>query len=88
MARRIKAADVERFIVDHGHESSEFAAGEWDPGFRVGRAGPRCVHVFYDGHGEADQLDALTTELRAAGYHVVPSQQDRGGRRRLEVTQP
>lgn len=88
MARRIKAASVEQFLRDQGHEFSEFEAGEWDPGFRVAQAGPRQVNVFYDGPGEADQLEAITTELRAAGYHVVPSQQDHGGRRRLEVTRP
>ncbi|SHI66236.1 hypothetical protein [Streptomyces sp. 3214.6] len=86
MPRRIKAASVERLLIDQGHPFSEFEAGEWDPGFRVAQAGPRHVHVFYDGPGEADQLEALTAELRAAGYHVVPTQQDRGGRRRLEVT--
>lgn len=88
MARCIRASSVERLLIDQGHEFSEFQAGEWDPGFRVAPAGTRCVHVFYDGPGESDQLEALTAELRAAGYHVVPSQQDRGGRRRLEVTRP
>lgn len=88
MARRIKAASVERLLIDQGHVSSEFEAGEWDPGFRVTQAGPRHVHLFYDGPGEADQLEALTAELRAAGYHVWPTQQDRGGRQRLEVTRP
>ncbi|MGW1001756.1 hypothetical protein [Streptomyces sp. NPDC002520] len=88
MARRIKAADVDRLLIDQGHEFSEFEAGEWDPGFRVAQAGPRQVNVFYDGPGEADQLAAVTTGLRAKGYHVVPTQQDRGGRRRLEVTRP
>ncbi|GAB2714676.1 hypothetical protein [Streptomyces bullii] len=88
MARRIKAASVERFLIDRGHEFSEFEAGDWDPGFRVAQAGPRRVHVFWDGPGEADQLDAITTELRAEGYHVVATRQPRGGRRRLEVTRP
>jgi hypothetical protein len=88
MARRIKATSVEQFLRDQGHEFSEFEAGEWDPGFRVAQAGTRAVHVFYDGPGEADQLDAITTELRAADYHVIATQQDRGGRRRLEVTRP
>ncbi|MDX3026757.1 hypothetical protein [Streptomyces scabiei] len=88
MARRIRAASVERLLTDQGHEFSEFEGGEWDPGFRVAQAGPRRTHVFYDGPGEADQLAAITDELRAAGYHVVPSQQGRGGRRRLEVTRP
>ncbi|WP_230396165.1 hypothetical protein [Streptomyces blattellae] len=88
MAQRIKAASVQRLLIDKGHEFSEFEAGEWDPGFRVAQAGRRGVHVFYDGPGEADQLEAITTELRAAGYHVVPTQQERGGRRRLEVTRP
>lgn len=88
MARRIKTASIERLLVDQGHEFSEFAAGDWDPGFRVQQAGIRAVHVFYDGPGEADQLDAITGELREVGYHVVATQQDRGGRRRLEVTRP
>ena len=88
MARRIKAASVRQLLVDHGHEFSEFEAGEWDPGFRVVQAGTRKVHVFYDGPGEAEQLEAITAELRAAGYAVVATQQDRGGRRRLEVTRP
>ncbi|WP_416976672.1 hypothetical protein [Streptomyces sp. T028] len=88
MARRIRAASVEQLLIDQGHEFSEFEAGEWDPGFRVVQAGTRSVHVFYDGPGEADQLEAITAELRAAGYHVVATQQDRGGRRRLEVTRP
>jgi hypothetical protein len=88
VARRIKAADVERFLIDQGHEFSEFEAGEWDPGVRVAQGGPRQVNVFYDGPGEADQLANITTELRAGGFHVVVTQQDRGGRRRLEVTRP
>lgn len=88
MARRIRASSVERLLIDSGHEFSEFEGGEWDPGFRVAQAGPRQVNVFYDGPGEADQLEAITTEFRAAGYHVVATQQDRGGRRRLEVTRP
>jgi hypothetical protein len=88
VAQRIRAASVRHLLVDQGHEFSEFEAGEWDPGFRVAQAGRRAVHVFYDGPGEADQLAAITEELRAAGYHVVATQQDRGGRRRLEVTRP
>ncbi|MHC3474655.1 hypothetical protein ACYF6T_39000 [Streptomyces sp. 7R007] len=88
MAQRIRAASVRQLLIDQGHEFSEFEAGEWDPGFRVEQGGLRQVHVFYDGPGEADRLAAITTELRAAGYHVVPTQQDRGGRRRLEVTRP
>lgn len=88
MGRRIKAGRVRQLLIDGGHEFSEFEAGEWDPGFRVAQGGTRAVHVFYDGPGEADQLEAITAELRAAGYHVIATQQDRGGRRRLEVTQP
>lgn len=88
MTQRIKAADVERLLIDRGHEFSEFEGGEWDPGFHVTQADPRQVNVFYDGPGEADQLEAITTELREAGFHVVATQQDRGGRRRLEVTRP
>ncbi|MCI3277484.1 hypothetical protein [Streptomyces cylindrosporus] len=88
MARRIKAASVERLLIDQGHKFSEFEGGEWDPGFRVAQGGTRYVFVFYDGPGEAEQLEAITTELRAAGYHVVATQQDRSGRRRLEVTRP
>ncbi|WP_406168937.1 hypothetical protein [Streptomyces sp. NBC_00996] len=88
MGRRIRAASVERLLIDQGHEFSEFEGGDWDPGVRVAQAGTRAVHVFYDGPGEADQLDSITAELRAAGYHVVATQQDRGGRWRLEVTRP
>jgi hypothetical protein len=88
MARLIKAASVDRLLLDHGLERSEFEGGDWDPGFRVAQAGRRAVHVFWDGPGEADQLDAITSELRAEGLHVVQTQQDRGGRRRLEVTRP
>lgn len=87
MACRMKAADVERLLADRGHQFSEFE-GDWDPGYRVAQAGRRQVHVFWDGPGEADQLKAITAGLRDAGYHVVPSQQDRSGRRRLEVTRP
>ncbi|MGW6292449.1 hypothetical protein [Streptomyces sp. NPDC055058] len=88
MAQRIRAAAVEDFLRCQGHEFSEFEAGDWDPGVRVAQAGRRAVHVFWDGPGEADQLDTITHELRAGGYHVVATQQDRGGRRRLEVTRP
>ncbi|GHA01123.1 hypothetical protein ACFOOM_12390 [Streptomyces echinoruber] len=88
MAQRIKAADVERFLRAQGHEFSRFESGDWDPGVRVAQAGRRAVHVFWDGPGEADQLAAITTELRDAGFHVVATQQERGGRRRLEVTRP
>ncbi|SMF86695.1 hypothetical protein [Streptomyces sp. Amel2xC10] len=88
MARRIRAAAVEDVLRCQGHDFSEFEGGDWDPGVRVAQAGPRQVNVFWDGPGEADQLDTLTGELRAAGYHVVATQQDRGGRRRLEVTIP
>lgn len=88
MARRIRDATVKQLLIDGGHEFSEFEAGEWDPGFRVAQAGTRAVHVFYEGPGEADQLDAIITELRDVGYHVVATQQDHGGRRRLEVTRP
>lgn len=88
MARRIRAASVEQLLTDEGHPLSEFWDGDWDPGFRVAQAGTRAVHVFWDGPGEAEQLDTLTPELRADGYHVVATQQDRGGRRRLEVTRP
>lgn len=86
MGRRIKEAAVRRLLVDEGHEFSEFQGGDWDPGFRVAQGGTRYVFVFYDGPGEAGQLEAITVELRAAGYHVVATQQERGGRRRLEVT--
>lgn len=88
MARRIKAAQIEGLLVGNGHDLSEFEAEEWDPGFRVAQAGPRQVNVFFDGPGEADQLAAVATELRLKDYHVVITQQDRGGRRRLEVTRP
>ncbi|MEU9208503.1 hypothetical protein AB0D27_11250 [Streptomyces sp. NPDC048415] len=88
MGRHIRAASVGKVLVDKGHEHSEFEGGDWDPGFRVAQAGPRQVNVFWDGPSEADQLTAITAELRAEGYHVVPTQQDHGGRRRLEVTRP
>jgi hypothetical protein len=88
LAQRIRAASVRQFLIDQGHEFSEFEGGEWDPGIRVTQAGTRSVHVFWDGPGEADQLEAIATELRAGGYHVVATQQDHGGRRRLEVTRP
>ncbi|MET9122964.1 hypothetical protein [Streptomyces sp. NPDC004528] len=88
MAQRIKAAAVDRFLVDQGHEHSEFEGGDWDPGVRIAQAGRRAVHVFWDGPDEAAQLEVITAELRTEGYQVVPTQQDRGGRRRLEVTRP
>lgn len=88
MVRRIKEASVRRLLIDNGHEFSEYEAGEWDPGFRVAQGGTRYVFVFWDGPGEADQLEAITVELRAAGYDVIATQQERGGRRRLEVTRP
>lgn len=88
MGRRIKAGAVEHLLVDNGHRLSEFWDGDWDPGVRVAQGGTRMVFVFYDGPGEADQLDAVTAELRAAGYHVVATQQEGAGRRRLEVTRP
>ncbi|MFJ2004757.1 hypothetical protein [Streptomyces chartreusis] len=88
MAQRIRESSVRQLLINNGHEFSEFEAGEWDPGFRVAQAGRRVVHVFWDGPGEADQLETITAELRAAGLHVVATQQDRGGRRRLEVTRP
>jgi len=86
--RRIRASSVERFLIDAGREFSEFSGGDWDPGIRVVQAGIRGVHVFWDGRGEPDQLDTITGELRAGGFRVVATQQDRGGRRRLEVTRP
>ncbi|WP_262059714.1 hypothetical protein [Streptomyces sp. STR69] len=88
MGRLIRASSVDRFLVDKGHEHSEFEGGDWDPGVRVAQSGRRIVHVFWDGPGEADQLAAITIELREAGYHVQPQQMRGGGRRRLEVTRP
>ncbi|WP_432169103.1 hypothetical protein [Streptomyces sp. 1222.5] len=88
MARIIRAWDIDRQLIDWGHEHSEFEGGDWDPGFRVAQGGRRQVNVFWDGPGEQDQLRNIAEELRQAGYHVVPTQQDRGGRRRLEVTLP
>lgn len=88
VGRRIRAASVEQLLTGNGHPLSEFWDGDWDPGFRIAQGGTRYVFVFYDGPSEADQLTAITPELRAAGYHVVLTQQDRGGRRRLEVTRP
>jgi len=86
--RRIKAASVEQLLTGNGHKLSEFWDGDWDPGFRVAQGGTRVVFVFYDGHDEADQLDAVTAELRGAGYHVVATHQEGAGHRRLEVTRP
>jgi hypothetical protein len=88
MARLIRADSVERILTNKGYEHSDFVDGVWDPGVRVAQAGRRMVTVFWDGPGEADQLTAITAELREAGYHVVATQQDHGGRRRLEVTRP
>ncbi|WP_073946498.1 hypothetical protein [Streptomyces kebangsaanensis] len=88
MAQRIKAATIEDFLRDRGREFSEFEGGDWDPGVRVAQAGRRMATVFWDGPGEADQLKTIETELREGGYHVVATQQERGGRRRLEVTLP
>jgi len=88
VGRLIRAASVDRFLIDKGHEHSEFGAGDWDPGFRVAQEGRRMVHVFWDGPGEADQLAAIAAELRAEGLHVHASQMRGGGRRRLEVSRP
>lgn len=88
MARRIKAHAVHEFLIGNGHADSDFDGVDWDPGCRTTQAGPRQVNVFWDGPGEPDRLQELTAELRAAGYHVHATQQDRGGRRRLEVTLP
>ena len=88
MGRLIRAASVDRLLIDKGHEHSEFEAGDWDPGFRAVQDGRRQVNVFWDGPAEADQLAAITEELRQAGYHVHASQMRGGGRRRLEVTRP
>lgn len=88
MGRHIRAASVDKVLVDLGHEHSEFEGGDWDPGVRVAQAGRRMVHVFWDGPGEADELTAITGELREAGFHVHASQMRGGGRRRLEVSWP
>lgn len=88
MGRHIRAASVDKVLVDNGHEHSEFEGGDWDPGVRVVQAGRRMVHVFWDGPGEADELTAITTELRECGFHVHASQMAGGGRRRLEVSRP
>ncbi|MEU8907013.1 hypothetical protein [Streptomyces mirabilis] len=88
MGRHIRAASVDKVLIDLGHEHSEFEGGDWDPGARVVQAGRRMVHVFWDGPGEADQLTAITAELREAGFHVHASQMRGGGRRRLEVSWP
>ncbi|MGW3152727.1 hypothetical protein [Streptomyces sp. NPDC001089] len=88
MAQRIRAAAVEDSLRAQGHEFSEFEGGDWDPGVRIAQAGRRAVHVFWDGPDEAAQLETVTAELQTEGYQVVPTQQDRGGRRRLEVTRP
>lgn len=88
MGRLIRQASVDQALADQGYARSEFEDGEWDPGVRAVQAGRRTVHVFWDGPGEADQLAAITNDLREAGYHVHASQMPGGGRRRLEVTRP
>ncbi|MFC9429285.1 hypothetical protein [Streptomyces sp. NPDC056987] len=88
MARRIRHTHVAEQLADAGHAPSEWIDGDWDPGYRTAQSGPRLVHVYYDGPGEADQLAAYTTLLQNQGLAVVPEQQDRGGRRRLAVTRP
>ncbi|MFJ2174363.1 hypothetical protein ACIOHE_15795 [Streptomyces sp. NPDC087851] len=88
MARRIRHVDVGQALEEAGHSASEFIDGDWDPGYRTAQSGPRRVHVFHDGPGEADHLTLYTAVLRALDYAVVPEQQDHGGRRRLAVTRP
>ncbi|MEV7867451.1 hypothetical protein AB0P17_15420 [Streptomyces sp. NPDC088124] len=88
MARRIRHKDIAGALADAGHQPSEWIDGDWDPGFRTAQSGPRLVHVYYDGPGEADQLGIYTEVLRGLGYAVAPEQQERGGRRRLAVTLP
>ena len=86
MARVIRARDVDAVLAYSGYGPSEFVDGEWEPGYRVGQDGRRRVNVFHDGPGEADRLEVYRLELQAAGFCVIPEQQEDGGRRRLGVT--
>lgn len=88
MAQRIRASDVSRQLGDAGHQHSEWTEDGWDPGYRSAQAGPRRVHTFHDGPGEADRLQLYTLALRNLGYVVQTEQQERGGRHRLVVTKP
>jgi hypothetical protein len=88
MSRRLRAADITDHLDDAGHERSAWIDGDWDPGHRTAQNGPRIVHVFHDGPGEAHHLDLYAQALRRAELHVVPEQQDHNGRRRLVVTKP
>ncbi|MFJ4515227.1 hypothetical protein [Streptomyces sp. NPDC088816] len=55
---------------------------------RVVQAGPRVgMHIFWDRPGE-DELATFTAQLREAGFHIHATQQERDGRRCLEVTLP
>jgi hypothetical protein len=90
MGRRIREIDVATVLADAGHLPSQYdPATGWDPGYRTAQAGPRMVHVYHDGPGEADALETYRRELQTAGYCVVPDQMPHGGgRRRLHITQP
>ncbi|MFD3483800.1 hypothetical protein [Streptomyces sp. NPDC058665] len=87
MAQRLKARAVDDVLGAAGHSSSEFGAGYWDPGYRTAQSGPRVVHVFHDGPGEKQQINAYATTLQTLGYAVQHEQQT-GGRRRLVITRP
>lgn len=88
MPRHIRARNIDAALAYGGYEPSEWAEGDWDPGYRTAQDGRRQVNVFHDGPGEQQALELYTAELRAHGYHVVPDQQPGGGRRRLHITKP
>lgn len=87
MGQRLKADDVERTLAGAGHERG--LEEDWEPGFVAIQHGPRIVHVHHYGPGEQQQIDAYTTLLRTAGFHIVVEQQKRANpARRLVVTRP
>lgn len=86
MPRMINTREVARVL--EAYPQSEFADGDWTPGWRAAQDGRRRVNVFHDGHGEQDGLERYRLELQAAGFCVIPDQQPGGGRRRLHITRP
>jgi hypothetical protein len=85
MALRIRTSEVEDVLASAGSNPSEFLDLDWLPGYRCAPDGPRAVTVLHDGPGEAAGLAAYTSDLRAAGYHVV-ADRPHGTRHRLTVT--
>ncbi|MFE6025560.1 hypothetical protein [Streptomyces niveus] len=86
--QRLKARTIDQALAADGHSSSEFAAGDWDPGYRTAQSGPRRVLVFHDGPGEEQRITAYGATLQETGYTVQHEQQEHGGRHRLVVTRP